>query len=247
MKQTASFCFLLLFVAEFSYQRDCGSIDNVYSFTYTGGTSDNATFYWNFGDANPAFSTSENSGNIRFSNTGVNEVILTIERYGCIDSYSLTIDVPVVTCGNGKKVLICHVPPGNPDNPQTICVSPAALPAHLAHGSCVGPCFTPVNKSSIVRDNEYITDLVSQDIFIAYPNPFKDNTTISFTSSVDQTILLEVYNFTGQKVTTLFDNKANAYQHYKVELKTENYPAGIYLAVLKDEKQNKVIKLSIVK
>ena len=71
----------------------------------------------------------------------------TSDLISCTDSYFLTIDVPVVICGNGKKIIVCHIPPGNPDNPQTICVSPAALPAHLAHGSCVGPCFTPVMSS----------------------------------------------------------------------------------------------------
>jgi len=38
------------------------------------------------------------------------------------------------------KVLICHVPPGNPGNRHEISVSPSAVPAHLAHGDNVGPC-----------------------------------------------------------------------------------------------------------
>lgn len=38
------------------------------------------------------------------------------------------------------KVLVCHVPPGNPDNPQTIEVGESALPAHLAHGDTEGEC-----------------------------------------------------------------------------------------------------------
>ena len=39
-----------------------------------------------------------------------------------------------------EKVLICHIPPGNPENPQTISVSVNAVPAHLAHGDTEGPC-----------------------------------------------------------------------------------------------------------
>jgi hypothetical protein len=39
-----------------------------------------------------------------------------------------------------EKVLICHIPPGNPENPQTISVSVNAVPAHLAHGDSEGPC-----------------------------------------------------------------------------------------------------------
>ena len=33
-----------------------------------------------------------------------------------------------------KKVTLCHVPPGNATNPQTISVGEAAVSAHLAHG-----------------------------------------------------------------------------------------------------------------
>lgn len=38
------------------------------------------------------------------------------------------------------KVLVCHVPPGNPANKHEIFVSPSAVPAHLAHGDNLGPC-----------------------------------------------------------------------------------------------------------
>lgn len=42
--------------------------------------------------------------------------------------------------GNGNWVTICHIPPGNPSNPQTITISTNALAAHLAHGCSVGSC-----------------------------------------------------------------------------------------------------------
>jgi hypothetical protein len=38
------------------------------------------------------------------------------------------------------KTVICHVPPDNPDNRHTISIGDAAVPAHLAHGDCLGPC-----------------------------------------------------------------------------------------------------------
>lgn len=44
------------------------------------------------------------------------------------------------TCGNPKKVLICHIPPGNPANAHSICVGSPAQPAHLAHGDVLGAC-----------------------------------------------------------------------------------------------------------
>lgn len=42
--------------------------------------------------------------------------------------------------GTGEWVTICHIPPGNPDNPITITVNANALDAHLAHGDTLGSC-----------------------------------------------------------------------------------------------------------
>jgi hypothetical protein len=38
------------------------------------------------------------------------------------------------------KVIICHIPPGNPDNRHEIEVSTNAVDAHLAHGDTLGEC-----------------------------------------------------------------------------------------------------------
>jgi len=49
--------------------------------------------------------------------------------------------------GNGQvKVTICHIPPGNPDNPQTITVGQPAVNPHLAHGDTLGIC---IDDSSV--------------------------------------------------------------------------------------------------
>ena len=41
---------------------------------------------------------------------------------------------------NNNKITICHYPPGNPSNVQTIEISPSAWPAHEAHGDSMGAC-----------------------------------------------------------------------------------------------------------
>ena len=46
-----------------------------------------------------------------------------------------------VDCESPRKVLICHIPPGNPDNAHTICVGAAAVRAHEEnHGDPIGEC-----------------------------------------------------------------------------------------------------------
>ena len=43
--------------------------------------------------------------------------------------------------GGGDKITICHIPPGNPDNPQTITIDESAWPdPHQKHGDTLGPC-----------------------------------------------------------------------------------------------------------
>jgi len=39
-----------------------------------------------------------------------------------------------------KKIEICHVPPGNPDNAHTLSISVNAMRAHLAHGDYMDEC-----------------------------------------------------------------------------------------------------------
>ena len=47
-----------------------------------------------------------------------------------------------VSCTDPKKVLICHVPPGNPDNAHDICVGQSAVQAHQKNhdGDTIGAC-----------------------------------------------------------------------------------------------------------
>lgn len=48
------------------------------------------------------------------------------------------------TCGpHGDKILLCHYPPGNLENPQTICVGSKLVPDHLIHGDSCGECVIP--------------------------------------------------------------------------------------------------------
>src|SRR3989339_268969 len=47
---------------------------------------------------------------------------------------------PTYNIGNNGKVDICHLPPGNPENENTLNVSVNAIKAHLAHGDRLGDC-----------------------------------------------------------------------------------------------------------
>ncbi len=70
---------------------------------------------------------------------------------GCTRNLDITINVlplssAVCSTNGGIKFGLCHITPGNPSNPQNICISANALPAHLTggtngHNNChLGPC-----------------------------------------------------------------------------------------------------------
>ena len=57
------------------------------------------------------------------------------------EEYAVQMEDGTYVCESPKKVLICHIPPGNPENAHTICVGAPAVSAHEAHhGDPVGPC-----------------------------------------------------------------------------------------------------------
>ncbi|MFB5631520.1 MAG: hypothetical protein ACE5RN_08015, partial [Nitrosopumilaceae archaeon] len=64
-------------------------------------------------------------------------------------------DLPVDT------TLICHIPPGNPDNAHTLMISSNAYPAHLAHGDYLGACIENSIENvefEVPTDNETLND-----------------------------------------------------------------------------------------
>lgn len=88
----------------------------------------------------------------------------------------------------GNKIQICHVPPGNPANAHTICVSPNAVAAHLAHGDYLGPCDENGNSTTTSQPNITLS---------AAPNPFSSQTTISVYLPEDSDISISIYNVHG--------------------------------------------------
>ncbi|MFB5611508.1 MAG: NosD domain-containing protein, partial [Nitrosopumilaceae archaeon] len=65
-------------------------------------------------------------------------------------------------------VLVCHMPPGNTDNPEEILISYDAHEAHLAHGDYIGSC------------DEYVPEILFVDEFISENETL--NTALDFLS-----------------------------------------------------------------
>ncbi|HBS85977.1 MAG: hypothetical protein A2W91_08525 [Bacteroidetes bacterium GWF2_38_335] len=101
-----------------------------------------------------------------------------------------------ITAQNNGKITICHFPPGNPDNPQTIIINANALDAHLAHGDQIGNC-------SDVLDKEII--LIKE-----YPNPYTIDAKIEFELIEKSLVDIKVFNTDGTVVETLVSEEKEA-------------------------------------
>jgi len=115
---------------------------------------------------------------------------------GCTASNSFTVTVNNldIRCGRlGRKVLLCHVPPGNPGNPQTICIDSSAVPAHLANhdGDCIGPCYS----------NARVINEIGDDVAV-YPNPSYDVFTVVCNFATFEKTMVTVMDFSGRIVMT---------------------------------------------
>ncbi len=101
------------------------------------------SFLWNTGDTTQS---------INVCPTANTDYWVTVtDSSACTASDTVTVTVVDVRCGqNNTKVLVCHIPPGDSADAHTICISPNAVPAHLAHGDHLGTCPPPPPVPCIV-------------------------------------------------------------------------------------------------
>jgi hypothetical protein len=179
-----------------------------------------------------AWSTGDTTQAISITTGGIYCVVVT-DAQGCTNTDCDTVPAGIsVACGhNGDKVILCHVPPGNPGNPQTICVSPSAIPQHLANhiGDCVGPC-----SLYYPRPVPEIMDMINEKGFYVdvYPNPSSSSFSLHLIVEPDMPVSVSIYDVTGRLVETY----TNVTEQTVIGA---NLPAGTYnAAVIQGENRN---------
>lgn len=100
-----------------------------------------------------AWSNGANTSSIKVCDNATTVYWVTVtDSSGCTATDSVTVNVINVGCGkDNKKVVVCHIPPGNPANAHSICISPNGVPAHLAHGCHLGDCAPPLPPPCVVN------------------------------------------------------------------------------------------------
>ena len=104
------------------------------------------------------------------------------------------------------------------------------------------------NKVAILNvSNEKVTLTAGSMHAQAYPNPFVRSTMIEFSSPVNQTVSVDIYNLQGQKVASLFKGMMARNERRQVRFDATNLNEGIYFYRINEEKSSISRKLVLMK
>jgi hypothetical protein len=84
-----------------------------------------------------------------------------------ISDYSIQYRATSVSVGSGETA-ICHAPPGNPSNTQTLVISDSAVATHLSHGDSIGGFDGQFKSNFIFQDNSYSTSIENTGYYSMY-------------------------------------------------------------------------------
>jgi hypothetical protein len=149
--------------------------------------------------------------------------------------------------GPGQKVYLCHYPPGNPNNPQTIIISVNAVPFHLNNhpGDHLGKCGQVCgDENHHIGDKDeknaptLITDERAAFEILIYPNPFKDQFHIKIQSENSTPVQLRIFDITGKAMLES--------QHVQLDgdvVLGNGLASGVYFVEIKQGENTKVIRM----
>lgn len=156
----------------------------------------------------------------------------------CTATDSVFVNVVDVRCGNNNnKVLVCHVPPGNPANAHTICISENGVPAHLAHGCHLGEC------ASVPDSSGYAPGQVE---LLVTPNPMTVNASVVVRSGVEQRMQVRVIDVLGRVHHTLLDATLGANESRTLTLSAGQVPTDASMMMIEAIGQNERHSLPVL-
>lgn len=167
----------------------------------------------------------------------------------CVTMDTVTICVIDVRCGkNLDKVELCHVPPDDPLNVQTLCVGLAAVATHLTeHGDMLAACGTDHSCPPAMAKTDLAGYRDNQGTYLnAFPNPFNQSTTVAFSLEYTGDMTLQLFDNVGRLVEVLYEGKAQQGLEYQFTVDATTLSSGVHICVLHQSDGTQVIKKLIV-
>lgn len=166
--------------------------------------------------------------------TGINAIVSSIIYVTCSADN-------IIPCGN-NKVIVCHVPPGNPANAHEICVSEQSANNHMSNHDLdyLGYCDCSTSSES-AQTGDVLTLLDNQNHVEIYPNPIIDELHVKLWSEGKESIRLLMIDITGKLLSS------NDQQAIKGEnlffLDVSNLKDGLYLLRVQSETRDEVFRV----
>ncbi|GIV33137.1 MAG: hypothetical protein KatS3mg031_0672 [Chitinophagales bacterium] len=170
-------------------------------------------FIWSSGDSSATTTVCDTVSQVYY--------VTVTDSAGCTGTDSVRVVVRTPVCGP-KKVLVCHIPPGNNKKAHTICISPHALKAHLAHGDRLGCCDTIAIGPRLAPP------------FTLY-NQISDNIELAYNLQEDDYVIVRVVSTSGKIAAIVYEGAIPAGQGFR-SLNVSELPNGIYVAEIRSQK-----------
>ncbi|HEX6915355.1 MAG TPA: T9SS type A sorting domain-containing protein, partial [Chitinophagaceae bacterium] len=170
-------------------------------------------------------------------------------RYGCTTTCTISICVTDIRVPgrsgtwDGKKVYVCHVPPGNPGNTQTLEISVNAVPAHIGPsghatdrlGRCdQTPCGGVISKPPVATP---VKTSAAELVVKLSPNPTSSQFALQVMSPDQRTpVLVRVMNALGKLVDVQQTTIGEVLRF------GSNYVSGTYFIEVVQGDQKKVVQ-----
>ena len=102
-----------------------------------------------------------------------------------------------------------------------------------------------INKSEQIISDVFDMESPENGLILRqnYPNPFHLSTVIEYNLPAAANVSILVYNFSGQKVETLFTDKHQLAGTHTIKLQAADLPDGIYFCSLKAGQSTRTIKM----
>ena len=140
-------------------------------------------------------------------------------------------------CGN-NKILICHIPQGNPENRRTICISPNAMAAHFNnHGDKVGPCISCGGVDPRAAEEEEQIELHYDAYIRLAPVPAVDNLQVEFYTSKASKAIIVIYDMSGTTLET-YTVQVEKGKNKLSDFDVSNLKEGIYFVTVVTKEGN---------
>jgi hypothetical protein len=169
--------------------------------------------------------------------------VKTTNKYGCFTTCSITICVRDVRVPgtDGKKVYVCHLPPGNPGNAQTLSISVNAVPSHIGlHGDDrLGTCDMQPCGTAARAAEPAITSIEKPKMeVIVAPNPSTTYFELVVKTKAKEMLNIRIMDANGRLVEQRKAVEPNSYI-----IVGSSYTAGMYYAEIVQGTERKVVKL----